>query len=98
MNFRIRLHLPLIVPDGDDDGDDSQLACGIRVGSVERPWITGRAMLLDDSYNHQVWNNTNTTRVLLLVDLWHPDITALERRDIVALFEHAKEKGWWNAK
>ena len=119
MNFRIRIHLPLLVPEeeeddddvptmGNDSGDDnnnhhpedtshsSSYPCGIRVGSLERVWIPGKALLLDDSYIHHVWNRTNSKRVVLLVDVWHPDVTRQERQDIQAMFEHAKQQGWWS--
>ena len=69
--------------------------CGIRVGPIYRTWLPGHALLFDDSYNHEVWNHTNMKRVVLLVDLWHPDITQQERSDVIAMFHQAKEKGWW---
>ena len=84
MNFRLRLHLPLQVPK----------ECGIRVGPLSQEWVTGRALVLDDSYEHQVWNDSNATRVLLLVDVWHPDVKPQEKEEIVAMFQHAQEQGW----
>ena len=86
MNLRLRIHLPLIVPKGD---------CGIRVGPITRPWVTDKAMVLDDSYDHQVWNKTEQERVLLLVDIWHPDISLTEKQEIVELFQNAKREGLW---
>jgi hypothetical protein len=68
--------------------------CGIRVGPTIQPWTTGKALVLDDSYEHEVWNNTNQERVLLLVDIWHPDVLPVERYNIVAMFQHAREQGW----
>ena len=108
MNFRLRVHLPLIVPADpspsstssssstlDPDAGTNQPLCGIRVGPVTRSWQTDKALVLDDAYNHQVWNETDEKRVILLVDLWHPDVTMSEREDIVAMFQHAKKQGWW---
>jgi hypothetical protein len=91
MNFRVRVHLPLLVPSVKD-----ATHCGIRVGPTTRQWHVGQALVLDDSYDHQVWNETNETRVVLLVDLWHPDVTMGEREDIVQMFQHAREQGWWS--
>ncbi len=93
MNFRLRVHLPLHVP---AFAQKERPACGIRVGPVTRTWQEGKALVLDDSYEHEVWNDTAETRVLLLVDLWHPDVTLQERKEIVALFDHAQQQGWWS--
>ena len=94
MNLRLRIHLPLIVP-SEDESDEIQ--CGIRVGPIARQWTTGKALVLDDAYQHEVWNKTNQQRVLLLVDIWHPDVTVQERQDVVELFQHAHEQGWWSS-
>lgn len=96
MNFRVRVHLPLIVPEEEDAGSDEEIQCGIRVGPVTRRWKTDKALVLDDAYDHEVWNETKENRVLLLVDLWHPDVSKQERRDIVATFDLAQQKGWWS--
>lgn len=72
-------------------------ACGIRVGAVTREWHAGKCLVLDDSYEHEAWNDTAVAadpRVVLLVDLWHPDISRSERREIVGMFEAAKQQGW----
>jgi Aspartyl/Asparaginyl beta-hydroxylase len=94
-NLRLRVHLPLVVPP--DNSTDQTSSCGIRVGSISRSWRTGQALVLDDSYDHEVWNDTQEKRVVLLVDLWHPDIRLEERREIVSLFQHAQKQGWWSA-
>jgi len=95
MNLRLRVHLPLIVPttDGKNNGNERP-KCGIRVGSKIHEWKEGEALVLDDSYEHEVWNDTNEPRVLLLVDIWHPDVSIIERERIGHMFEYAREKGW----
>jgi Aspartyl/Asparaginyl beta-hydroxylase len=90
INFRLRIHLPLIVPAAGD--------VGIRVGPATQRWTEGKAMVLDDSYEHEVWNKTKEARVLLLVDVWHPDVTTLEREQILNMFGHAQQQGWLGAK
>ena len=95
MNLRLRMHLPLVVPPKKVDAESqSRPATGIRVGDQMREWSEGKAMILDDSYVHEVWNNTNSPRVLLLLDLWHPDVRMEERQKISNMFSYAKEKGW----
>lgn len=61
----LRYHLGLIVP------KDRQ-ACRIRVGDEIRHWEEGRSMIFDDTFNHEVWNDTDETRVVLFVDVLRP--------------------------
>jgi len=61
----LRYHLGLIVP------QDAQ-ACRIRVGEDFRHWEEGRSMIFDDTFNHEVWNDTEETRVVLFVDVLRP--------------------------
>jgi aspartate beta-hydroxylase len=96
MNLRVRIHLPLVVPTDDSGDEQKEVKCGIRVGAVTKRWTQGKAMVLDDSFEHEVWNDTDQQRVLLLVDIWHPDVTKQERQDIVGTFEHAQQQGWWS--
>lgn len=59
----INAHLGLDVPAGD---------CRIEVGGETRWWDAGKLLLLDDTYPHQVWNNTDRTRVVLLMQVRRP--------------------------
>jgi ornithine lipid ester-linked acyl 2-hydroxylase len=61
----LRYHLGLIVP------RDAQ-ACRIRVGEDIRHWEEGKSMIFDDTFNHEVWNDTDETRVVLFVDVLRP--------------------------
>jgi aspartyl/asparaginyl beta-hydroxylase (cupin superfamily) len=61
----LRYHLGLIVP------RDAQ-ACRIRVGEEIRHWEAGHSMVFDDTFNHEVWNDTDETRVVLFVDVLRP--------------------------
>jgi len=97
MNLRLRIHLPLIVPSDckpDAYSTKPMTKCGIRVGNQIREWEEGKAVVLDDSYQHEVWNETDSLRVLLLVDIWHPDISMEERTRIRNMFQFAHEQGW----
>ena len=68
-NVRLVVHLPLIVPAG----------CGYRVGNVTRQWRVGEAFVFDDTIEHEAWNDSEHTRVVLIADIWHPHLSALER-------------------
>lgn len=69
-------------------------ATGIRVADQIREWHEGSALVLDDSYVHEVWNDTEESRVLLLLDLWHPDVRLEERERIMNMFDYARGQGW----
>jgi hypothetical protein len=68
-NIRLRCHLAISVPAGD---------CALSVGNEIRRWEEGRCLVFDDTYEHEVWNRTNENRLVLLIDLWHPDLSGLE--------------------
>src|SRR5580692_5111139 len=61
----LRYHLGLIVP------ADAE-SCRIRVGDEIRHWQEGKSMIFDDTFNHEVWNDTDETRVVLFVDVMRP--------------------------
>jgi ornithine lipid ester-linked acyl 2-hydroxylase len=61
----LRYHLGLIVP------SEAEL-CRIRVGEDIRHWEEGKSMVFDDTFNHEVWNDTDETRVVLFVDVLRP--------------------------
>ena len=68
-NVRLVVHLPLIVP----------LGCGYRVGNVTREWKVGEAFVFDDTIEHEAWNDSDQTRVILIADIWHPHLSPHER-------------------
>lgn len=69
-NTRLVVHLPLLVPPG----------CGFRVGNETREWKVGEAWVFDDTIEHEAWNEGDETRVVLIFDIWHPDLTEAERQ------------------
>jgi aspartate beta-hydroxylase len=77
LNARLICHLPLIVPPG----------CGFRVGGETREWREGELLVFDDSIEHEAWNNSGEDRVILIFDIWRPELEPEERRAIAALFE-----------
>lgn len=64
-NGVLRLHLALRVP------EDSK-NCKIRVGNDFGHWQEGKGMVFDDSYDHEVWNETEEIRVVLFIDFLRP--------------------------
>jgi beta-hydroxylase len=61
----LRYHLGLIVPREAE-------RCRIRVGEDIRHWQEGKSLVFDDTFNHEVWNDTEETRVVLFVDVLRP--------------------------
>lgn len=77
LNTRLICHLPLIVPPN----------CRLRVGNEARAWEEGKALIFDDSIEHEAWNGSSETRVILLFEIWRPEINDDERRALTAMFE-----------
>lgn len=73
-NFRLLCHLPLIVPG----------KCWFRVGAETRDFEYGKAWVFDDTIEHEAQNETDQLRVILIFDLWHPDLSPAEREAIAA--------------
>ena len=69
---------------------------GIKVADQTREWVEGSTLVLDDSYIHEVWNDSTNTapRVLFLLDIWHPDVRMEERERIGNMFDFARGQGW----
>jgi ornithine lipid ester-linked acyl 2-hydroxylase len=61
----LRYHLGLVVP-------EDAASCRIRVGEDIRHWEEGSSLMFDDTFNHEVWNDTDETRVVLFVDVLRP--------------------------
>jgi ornithine lipid ester-linked acyl 2-hydroxylase len=61
----IRAHLGLVVPEPRDK-------VRMRVGDEIVVWEEGRCVVFDDTYNHEVWNDTDGIRVVLLIDVLRP--------------------------
>jgi aspartyl/asparaginyl beta-hydroxylase (cupin superfamily) len=89
VNTRLICHLPLIVPG----------PCRFRVGNDVREWREGEAWVFDDTIEHEAWNTTRETRVILLFDIWRPELGDEERRMVASLFgaidAHAGKKPDW---
>ncbi len=74
-NTRLVTHLPLIVPSD----------CALRVGGEIHAWREGRCVTFDDTFEHEAWNNSSETRVVLILDSWNPDLSEAERAAVADL-------------
>ena len=75
-NIRSVVHLPLIVPG----------QCGFRVGGETREWREGEAFVFDDTIEHEAWNDGDSIRVVLILDVWNPYLTPSEIAMLRRLF------------
>lgn len=64
-NGLLRFHLGLLVP-------EPRERVRIRIGNEFRSWTEGKALIFDDTFNHEVWNDTDGYRVVLFVDFTRP--------------------------
>jgi len=77
MNARLICHLPLIVPPG----------CAFHVGGKRREWHEGELLVFDDTVQHEAANEGSSDRIILMFDVWRPELSADERRAVTALFD-----------
>ena len=67
-NKKLRCHLPLSIPEGD--------VSWLRVGDRRVLLTEGESVIFDDSFEHEAGNDsTSEPRVILVIDIWHPDLT-----------------------
>lgn len=68
-NERLRIHLTLIHQGG----------ARIRVGTEWHTWEEGKAIIFDDSWEHEVIHTGDTIRAVLILDIWHPELPISQR-------------------
>ena len=76
INARLICHLPLIVPPG----------CGFRVGNEVREWEVGKLLIFDDTIEHEAWNDSDEDRVILIFDVWRPELSEADRVAVRTMF------------
>ncbi|XP_064909709.1 aspartyl/asparaginyl beta-hydroxylase isoform X4 [Columba livia] len=75
-NCRLRMHLGLVIP---------KEGCRIRCAQENRTWEEGKVLIFDDSFEHEVWQDAENYRLIFIVDVWHPELTAQQRRTLPAI-------------
>lgn len=83
LNTRLICHLPLVVPPG----------CSLRVGNDVRECVEGKAWVFDDSIEHEAWNRSGEPRVILLFDIWRPELSEDERAMVAEMFAAIDDYG-----
>jgi aspartyl/asparaginyl beta-hydroxylase (cupin superfamily) len=71
-NKKLRCLLPLFVPRDAQAGESS---AWLRVHDQTLPLVEGRAVIFDDSFQHEAVNaSPSKPRIALILDFWHPDL------------------------
>lgn len=81
MNGRLIAHYPLVVP----------AHCGrLTVAGESREWTEGEWMVFDDSLVHSAINESESPRLVLIVDMWNPTLSLRERACVSAFLQHLR--------
>ncbi|XP_070960999.1 aspartyl/asparaginyl beta-hydroxylase-like isoform X24 [Oncorhynchus clarkii lewisi] len=72
-NCRLRMHLGLVIP---------KTGCKIRCTNDTRAWEEGKVLIFDDSFEHEVWQDADSYRLIFIVDVWHPELTQYQRQTL----------------
>ena len=43
--------------------------------------------MFDDTFRHEAWNRSDSTRIILLMDCWNPHLTEVEKRAVRQFIE-----------
>ena len=77
LNCRLICHIPILTAP----------ACTLRVGSETRTWEQGIPLMFDDSIEHEARNAGEQERVVLLFEVWHPEVPDADRDTIARMLE-----------
>jgi beta-hydroxylase len=87
----VRAHLGLLIPKEAEK-------CRMRVGDTINVWRPGEIFVFDDTYEHEVWNDTDEERVILsLISTGHallgPLVTwhSLRKKNLADFYEEPKK-------
>ena len=75
-NTRSVVHLGLVIPP----------ECALKLCAVgQREWREGQCFAFDDTFEHEAWNHSDRSRVILLCDIWNPNLDPAECAAISSL-------------
>ena len=77
-NFVLTSHLGLIVPEGE---------CDLTVGDTKVEWRNGAVTLFDTSILHAAENRASTDRYILMMRVYHPELSKIERSAMQLVFD-----------
>lgn len=77
LNTRLICHVPVRTAPG----------CTLRVGGETRGWEPGVPLVFDDSVEHEARNAGPEERVILLFEIWRPEIPLEDRETLSRIFQ-----------
>lgn len=80
-NFVLTSHLALDIPYSGEN------KCRLTVGNETHEWINGKSYVFDTSLLHDAENESDKNRFILMMRLWHPDLTSVEREALQFTFD-----------
>jgi hypothetical protein len=83
LNCRLICHIPILTAP----------ACTLRVGSETRKWEPGIPLVFDDSIEHEARNAGDQDRVVLLFEIWRPEVPEIDRASITRMLEAIGDYG-----
>jgi hypothetical protein len=63
--------------------------CTLRVGDIKKQWQTGESIVFEDCFEHEAWNG-DKSRLVFIIDTWHPDLTEIERQALQGGFRKSE--------
>jgi aspartyl/asparaginyl beta-hydroxylase (cupin superfamily) len=57
------------------------------VGNEVREVEAGKLMIFDDSMEHEAWNDGPSVRVILLFEIWRPELDDAEIAALTAMYQ-----------
>ena len=82
-NKKLRLHIPLMNCEG----------AYFRVGDKKWAIEEGVPFIFDDSFEHEAWHDGDKTRIHLIIDFWHPELSNSEVKFFSMLQNSKLRKG-----
>lgn len=80
-NFVLTSHLALDIPRSGEN------VCRLTIADETREWINGHVYVFDTSLLHSAVNESDQMRYILMLRLWHPDLTDIERKALQFTFD-----------
>merc|ERR1711904_411321 len=78
VNFVLTSHLGVEIPGGQ---------CDLTVGNQTMEWRNGKVLLFDTSILHKAENRADRTRYILMLRIYHPELSQLERSALQLVFD-----------
>jgi len=73
MNYVLAGHVGIALP----------AECGIEVSGERFQWETDRVTVIDNSFPHHTWNDSEEDRIIFYFDFFHPELSQEERRALM---------------